>query len=162
MIKIIRTRQGVTMTYNAQAVVAQVRADGKAAGMLITTADAVGETTGQSQLDPIDPMIEQTEATKGIRAETTLADVGNHSGRRLEECAHRGQQVLMPESQERAKDRFTYDEPSDNFRRPLSYTLRFADDRPGRRTTLRAHSSLLRGRVPGFSFLTDVYEEQAP
>ena len=134
--RMMDTRQGIAMAYNAQAMVSPVTADGKTAGMLITAADVAAETTDQSQLTP---MMEQAEETSGHRAETTLADAGYHSGSNLEECARRGQQVVMPESQERAlespyhKDRFVYDEASDSYRCPEGYTLRFSGVRRGRR-----------------------------
>ena len=60
-----------------------------------------------------------------------MADAGYHSGQALEECASRGHRVAMPESQRRAlrrpyhKDRFTYDESSDNYRCPQGQALRF-------------------------------------
>ncbi len=143
--RMMNTRQGIAMAYNAQAMVSPVTADGKPAGMLITAADVVAETTDQSQLGP---MMEQAEETSGHRAETTLADAGYHSGSNLELCARRGQQVVMPESQERAlespyhKDRFVYDEANDSFRCPEGYTLRFAGVRQGRRrTTVRLYRS---------------------
>ena len=93
--RMMNTRQGIAMAYNAQATVSSAAVDGKAAGMLITAADVVDDTTDQSQLGP---MMEKA----GIRVETTLADAGYHSGSNLEECDRRGQQVVMPESQERA------------------------------------------------------------
>ena len=142
--RMMKTRRGIEMAYNAQAMVSPVVADGKASGMLITAADAVAETTDQSQLVP---MMEQAEETTGARVETTLADAGYHSGSNLEECARRGQQVVMPESQDRAlespyhKDRFVYDEASDTYRCPEGYTLRFAGVRPGRRTKVRVYRS---------------------
>ena len=142
--RMMNTRQGIAMAYNAQAMVSPVTADGKTAGMLITAADVVAETTDQSQLGP---MMEQAEETSGYRAETTLADAGYHSGSNLEECARRGQRVVMPESQGRAleslyhKDRFVYDEASDSYRCPEGYTLRFSGVRQGRRTMVRVYRS---------------------
>ena len=66
-------------------------------------------------------MLQQAEDTTGIKAQTTLADAGYHSGSNLEECASRDQQVVMPEAQHKAlkrpyhKDRFTYDESTDSY-----------------------------------------------
>ena len=142
--RMMNTRQGIAMAYNAQAMVSPVVDEGKTCGMLITAADVVAETTDQAQLGP---MMEQAEETSGHRAETTLADAGYHSGSNLEECARRGQQVVMPESQERAlaspyhKDRFTYDEASDSYRCPEGYTLRFSGARRGRRNMVRLYRS---------------------
>ena len=132
------------MAYNGQAMVSPVTADGKVAGMLITAADVVSETTDQSQLGP---MMEQAEETTGFRAETTLADAGYHSGSNLEECARRGQQVVMPESQDRAlgspyhKDRFVYDEASDRYRCPEGQWLRFTGTKLSHETRVRYYRS---------------------
>ena len=159
--RMMNTRQGIAMAYNAQAMVSPAGVDGKASGMLITAAGVTDDTTDQAQLGP---MMEKAEETSGVRAETTLADAGYHSGSNLEECDRRGQQVVMPESQERAlespyhKDRFTYDEASDSYCCPEGYTLRFAGVRRGRRTMVRP---LLRGRVPGLSGLQGLYEKRA-
>ncbi len=142
--RMMNTRQGIAMAYNAQAMVSPVMGEGKVSGMLITAAEVVADTTDQSQLGP---MMEQAEETSGHRSETTLADAGYHSGSNLQECARRGQQVIMPESQDRAlespyhKDRFTYDEASDSYRCPEGYTLRFAGVRRGRRTIVRVYRS---------------------
>ena len=124
----MKTRQGITLAYNAQAMVSPVTAEGKEGGMLITAADVTDDPVDQSQLAP---MLEQAEETSGHRAETTLADAGYHSGANLEECARRGQQVVMPEAQGRMlenpyhKDRFAYDEASDRYRCPEGQWLRF-------------------------------------
>ncbi len=112
----MNTRQGTAMAYNAQASVSLAAAEGKETGMLITAADPA------DQPQP-GPMLE--------KAETALADAGCHSGSHLEECGRRGQQVVMPESQDRAlespyhKDRFAYDEASDRYRCPEGQWLRF-------------------------------------
>ncbi len=56
------------------------------------------------------------------KAETALAYAGFHSGSNLEECARKGQRVVMPEAQGRAlespyhKDRFACDETSLGYR----------------------------------------------
>ena len=142
--RMMDTRQGIAMAYNGQAMVSPVTADGKVAGMLITAADVVSETTDQSQLGP---MMEQAEETTGFRAETTLADAGYHSGSNLEECARRGRQVAMPESQERAlgspyhKDRFAYDEASDRYRCPEGQWLRFTGTKLSHETRVRYYRS---------------------
>lgn len=142
--RMMDTRQGIAMAYNAQAMVSPVVDDGKTRGMLITAADVVADTTDQAQLGP---MMEQAEEASKHRAETTLADAGYHSGSNLEECARRGQRVVMPESQERAlespyhKDRFVYDEASDSYRCPQGSTLRFSGVRQGRRAMVRLYRS---------------------
>ena len=142
--RMMNTRQGIAMAYNAQAMVSPAGVDGKASGMLITASGVTDDTTDQAQLGP---MLEKAEETSGVKAETTLADAGYHSGSNLEECDRRGQQVAMPESQERAleslyhKDRFTYDEASDSYRCPEGYTLRFTGTRLTRKTMMRLYRS---------------------
>ena len=143
--RMMNTRQGIAMAYNAQAMVSPAGVDGKASGMLITAAGVTDDTTDQAQLGP---MLEKARGkTSGVKAETTLADAGYHSGSNLEECDRRGQQVAMPESQERAleslyhKDRFTYDEASDSYRCPEGYTLRFTGTRLTRKTMMRLYRS---------------------
>ncbi len=130
----MKTRQCITPAYNAQASVSLAAAKGKETGMLITAADVVDDTTDQAQLGP---MLE--------KAETTLADVGYHSGSNPEECGRRGQQVVMPEAQDRAlespyhKDRFAYDEASDRYRCPEGQWLRFTRIRRTGQTLMRLY-----------------------
>ncbi len=134
----MNTRQTIAMSYNSQAMVSPVTVEEKAAGMLITAADVVDDTTDQAQLGP---MLEKGEET----AETTLADAGCHSGSNPEECGRRGQRVVMPESQDRAlespyhKDRFAYDEASDRYRCPEGQWLRFTGTRLTRKTMMRLY-----------------------
>ena len=77
------------------------------------------------------PMMERAEETTGTKAQTTLADAGYFAGSHLEECASRGQQVVVSESRQRFlkdpyhKDQFTYDEQSDSFTCPEGQTLHF-------------------------------------
>ena len=140
--RMMNTRQGIAMAYNAQAMVSPVTADGKTSGMLITAADVTDDPFDQSQLGP---MMEQAEETSGHRAETTLADAGYHSGSNLEECARRGQQAVMPESQDRAlespyhKDRFAYDEVSGRYRCPEGQWLRFTRIKRTRQVKMRLY-----------------------
>ena len=140
--RMMKTRQGFTVAYNAQAMVSAVAAEGKATGMLITAVAVVDDTSDRSQLGP---MMEKAEETLGLRAEMTLADAGYHSGSNLEECARRGQQVVMPESQDRAlespyhKDRFAYDEASDRYRCPEGRLLRFTRIKRTRNTMMRLY-----------------------
>ena len=127
----MKTRGGVTQAYNAQAMVFPVTAEGKGAGMLITATDVVNDTADQSQLGPMIEQAEETTEVTEVRVEMTLADAGYHSGGNLEKCVSRGQEVAMPESQDRAlektyhKDRFAYDEVSDRYRCPQGQWLRF-------------------------------------
>ena len=117
--RMMRTRLGITLAYNAQTMVSPVKkAMGEGGGMMITAVDLVDDPVDVGQLGS---MLEKAEEITGVRAETTLADAGYHSGNALSECARREQQVVMPESQERMlrrpyhKDRFTYDEESDSY-----------------------------------------------
>ena len=155
----MKTRQGITLAYNAQAVVSPVTAEGKESGMLITAADVTDDPVDQSQLAP---MLEQAEETSGVRAETTLADAGYHSGANLEECARRGQQVVMPEAQGRVlespyhKDRFAYDEASDRYRCPEGQWLRFTRIKRTRQTKMRLYraSGAVCRACPAFGICT--------
>ena len=131
----MKTGQGITLAYNGQMVVSPVVAEGKETGMFITAAAVVDDPTDHAQLGP---MLEQAE-------ETTLADGGYHSGSNLEECARRGQQVIMPEAQRRAlessyhKDRFVYDEANDRYRCPEGQWLNFTRINRNRRTMTRIY-----------------------
>ena len=85
-----------------------------------------------NDLARLTPMVEQAEEVTGIRVPTTLADAGYFGGRHLEECARRGQQVVMPDPKQRSmkqdpyhKDRFTYDEDNDCYYCPRGQTLPF-------------------------------------
>ena len=49
----------------------------------------------------VGPMMEQAEETTGTKAQTTLADAGYFAGSHLEECASRGQQVVVSEARQR-------------------------------------------------------------
>lgn len=122
--RLMKTRQGVAAGYNAQAVVTPVgspegQPPGKAkAALLITAADVVSKTTDTAQLMP---MLKQAEENSGKRADISLADAGYHSGANLEACDLRQQVVVMPESQDRArekpyhKDRFAYDKVANSY-----------------------------------------------
>ena len=147
--RMMDTRQGIAMAYNAQAMVSPVTADGKTAGMLITAAD---ETTDQSQL--------RRQAEETSRAETTLADAGYHSGSNLE-CARRGQQVVCRSRRSgRWRARFTRTASSTTRRATatVARTLRFSGVRRGRRNIVSTAPPV---RVPGLSGLRGLYDEQA-
>ena len=96
--------------------------------MLVTAVDVVDEANDNAMLAP---MMERAEETTGTKAQTTLADAGYFAGSHLEECASRGQQVVVSESRRRFlkdpyhKDQFTYDEQSDSFTCPQGQTLHF-------------------------------------
>ena len=125
----MKTAQGVVPGYNAQAMVSPLSTDEGGTGMLITAVDVVDEVNDLARLTP---MVEQVEEVTGVRVPTTLADAGYFGGRHLEECARRGQQVVMPDPKQRSikqdpyhKDRFTYDEDNDCYYCPRGQTLPF-------------------------------------
>ena len=112
--RVMKTRQGFAPGYNAQAMVSPVEPDGGMTGMLVTAVDVVDEPNDYYRLAP---MVIQAEETTGTKAPMTLADAGYFTGSHLEECARRGQRVVVPDPQQKLlrqqpyrKDLFTYDE----------------------------------------------------
>ena len=110
----MKTAPGVIPAYNAQTMVSPLATDEGVTGMLITSVDVVDEGNDYARLLP---MMEQSEKVTGVRIPTTLADAGYFASSHLEECARRGQQVVMPDPhrqfmkrQPYHKDRFIYDE----------------------------------------------------
>ena len=127
--RLMKTRQGIVPSYNGQAMVSPVTAEGDLNGMLITAVGLVDEPDDHTSFTP---MLEQAEETTGSKAPMTLADAGYYSGTNLEDCAGRGQAVAMPESSRRQsrdhpchKDRFAYDESNDSFMCPQGKVLPF-------------------------------------
>ena len=126
--RLMKGRQGIVAGYNAQAMVSPTKPAGGGTGMLVTAVDVVDEANDNAMLAP---MMERAEETTGTKAQTTLADAGYFAGSHLEECASRGQQVVVSESRRRFlkdpyhKDQFTYDEQSDSFTCPQGQTLHF-------------------------------------
>ena len=127
----MKTRQGVTLAYNSQAVVSPVTSEGKESGMLITAADVTDDPVDQSQLGP---MLEKAEETSGVRAETTLADAGYHSGSNLEE-----ERMRRALENPYHKDQFVYDEATDRYRCPKGQWLRFTRMKRTRQTMMRLY-----------------------
>ena len=126
--RLMKGRQGIVAGYNAQAMVSPVETAGGGTGMLVTAVDVVDEANDNAMLAP---MMERAEETTGTKSQTTLADAGYFAGSHLEECASRGQQVVVSEARQRFlkdpyhKDRFIYDEQSDSFTCPQGQTLAF-------------------------------------
>ena len=125
----MKTWQGIVPSYNGQAMVSPVTAEGEVTGVLITAVGLVDEPDDHTSFTP---MLEQAEETTGSKAPMTLADAGYYSGTNLEDCAGRGQAVAMPESSLRQsrdhpyhKDRFAYDESNDSFMCPQGKVLPF-------------------------------------
>ena len=91
--RLMKTRQGIVPSYNGQAMVSPVTAEGEVTGVLITAVGLVDEPDDHTSFTP---MLEQAEETTGSKAPMTLADAGYYSGTNLEDCAGRGQAVAMP------------------------------------------------------------------
>ena len=128
--------------------------------MLITAADVVDEVNDLARLTP---MVEQAEEVTGVRVPTTLADGGYFAGRRLEECAQRGQQVVMPDPKQQSikqdpypKDRFTYDEDNDCYYWPRGQTLHFVRNKRNRGEPVRLPG--LSVSLPGVSSLRSLHK----
>ena len=157
--RLMKTRQGIMPGYNAQAMVSAVETEGKVGGMLVTAVDVVDEAHDHARLIP---MLQQAEDTTGIKAQTTLADAGYHSGSNLEECASRDHHVVMPEAQRKAlkrpyhKDRFTYDESTDSYSCPQGQRLPFKGMKLTRGTPMRMYraSATVCRRCPAFGVCT--------
>ena len=134
--RLMKTRRGIVPGYNAQVVVSPINGAGEGSGPLITAVDVVDDPSDNALLAP---MMKEAEENTESRAETTLADAGYHSGSSLEECARRGQKIVMPEKRERFlkrpynKDQFIYDEDSDSYRCPEGQMLRYIGARRNRR-----------------------------
>ncbi|MCE2458921.1 MAG: transposase [Dehalococcoidia bacterium] len=126
--RLMKSRQGIVPSFNAQAVVSRVLVPGEASAMLVTAADACADPDDHAQLIP---MLEQAEEITGTEAPLTLADAGYHSGKNLKECARTGRHVIVPDSKRKTlanpyhKDRFVYDETSDSYICPKGQRLRF-------------------------------------
>ena len=95
----MKTAQGFVLSYNAQAMVSPLATGEGVTSMMITAVDVVDEVNDLARLTP---MVEQAEEVTGVRVPTTLADAGYFGGRHLEECARRGQQVVMPDPKQRS------------------------------------------------------------
>ena len=140
--RIMRTRQGFTLGYNAQAMVSPIESDRETTGMLVTAVDVVDEPIDSYRLTP---MVEQAEETTGTRVPMTLADAGYYGGSHLEECLRRGQQVVMPEPAQRPvshpyhKDRFVYDREADSYSCPHGQPLRFVGTRHNKGAPIRVY-----------------------
>ena len=143
--RFMKMRQSFYPAYNAQAMVSPVETGQETSGMLITAVELVDDPTDNASLIP---MLQRAEEMTGVKAPLTLADAGYHSAAALEECADRGQQMVMPESPRgRApdhpyhKDRFTYDPDSDTYRCPQGQVLRLMRSKFTRGTNKRMYQA---------------------
>ena len=127
--RLVKTGYGVAPGYSAEAVVSLGELESKETGMLLTAIDLVDKSYDNGMLVP---MMEKAEETTGTKVPMTLADSGYFAGSELDECARRGQQVVVPEVRQKSvdhpyhKDRFIYDETTDIYMCPQGQALRFA------------------------------------
>ena len=127
--QLMKGRSGITIGYNAQAMVSPlVTAEEKGSRVLITAAEVVNNA---SDFRCLVPMLEQAEAITGERARITLADGGYHTAANLEVGEHRGQVLVMAERYQRKvkdpyfKDQFIYDAETDSYICPQGQHLPF-------------------------------------
>ena len=127
--RFMKMRHGFLPAYNAQAMVSPVETGRETSGMLVTATELVDEGADNSSLIP---MLERAEEITGVKVPLTLADGGYHSAAALQECADRGQLMVMPEPPRGKatdhpyhKDRFGYDADSDTYKCPQGQVLRF-------------------------------------
>jgi hypothetical protein len=103
--RVLKTREGLRLGYNAQIVVDHD-------SDLIVAAEVVTDTTDHAQLVP---MVEEARATTGKDAEQTVADTGYASGEQFAEAERRHLPVIVSVQDESsgkgdyAKSNFTYD-----------------------------------------------------
>lgn len=138
--RFMKSRQGIVMGYNAQAMVSRMETSGQQ-GFLIT---AAGVVTDQDDHRQLAPMVDAARETVGP-VDTTLADAGYHSAANLEACAARSQQVVMPEAEAKAaaepyhKGRFVYDPTTDSYTCPEGQRLQFVKEKHRRSGTIRLY-----------------------
>jgi hypothetical protein len=140
--RVMKTREGLRLGYNAQAVVDHD-------SDMIVAVDVSGDETDHAQLVP---MVESVKETLGAVAEQTVADAGYESGAQFEEAERRHLPVLVNVQQESsekgdyAKSRFTYDAEREVYVCPLGEVLPFerieqpTTGKPIARRTYRCHN----------------------
>ena len=158
--RFMKTGQGSVPSYNAQAMVSPLVGEEAVSGMMITSVDVVDEVNDLARLLP---MVEQAEEVTGVRVPTTLADAGYFGGSHLEECARRGQRVVMPDPNQKSmkqepynRERFTYDEGNDCYYCPRGQTLPFLRNKLKRGELVRVYraSASLCRECPAFGVCT--------
>ena len=155
--RLMRTRKGIVPSYNAQAMVSPVAAEG-VGGMLVTASDVVDEPNDTARLTQ---MAEQAEEITGVRVPMTLADAGYFAGKHVAELHHRGQQVVMPDKARPTdhpyhKDQFIYDEETDSYTCPHRQTLAFTGIKSARKKSriYRVASGAICRGCPAFGTCT--------
>jgi transposase len=139
--RVMKTREGPRLAYNAQAVVDHD-------SDMIVAADVSTDATDHEQLVP---MLEAVQDTFGQGAEQTVADAGYASGAQFEEAEKRHLPVLVAVQQESekgpyAKSHFTYDKEHDRYVCPLGEPLSFerieqpSTGKPQARRVYRCHN----------------------
>jgi len=125
--RLMKGRNGITPSYNAQAMVSPLESERVGGnGMLITAGDVVDTAADSGQLVP---MLEQAEEMTGERARMVLADGGYHTAANLEAGERRDHLLVMGERYQRTvrkhyfKDRFTYDATTDSYICPQGHKL---------------------------------------
>jgi transposase len=128
--RVMKTREGPRLGYNAQAIVDHD-------SDLIVAIDVSGDETDHPQLVP---MVQAVHDTFGEVAEHTVADAGYASGGQFEEAERRHLPVLVNVQEESsdkgeyAKSRFTYDATRDAYICPRAEVLAFERiEQPSRR-----------------------------
>jgi transposase len=130
--RMMKSRQGTAMAYNAQAVVDHD-------SDIIVAADLTSDENDHGQLVP---MLDQVLETTGRVADETSADTGYYSGDQLAEAERRNYPVVVnvqPDSSGKGafrKEYFSYDPQRDVYICPLGHELGFwrLDDSRARRS----------------------------
>ena len=140
--RVMKTRGGPRLSYNAQAVVDHD-------SDMIVAADVSGDETDHAQLVP---MVEAVRETFGKVAEQTVADAGYASGAEVERAETRLLPVIVAVQDESsgkgeyAKSRFKYDAERDAYVCPLGEVLSFerieqpSKGKPQPRRVYRCHN----------------------
>ena len=154
--RLMRTRQGIAPSYNAQATVSPVATDDGITGMLVTASDVVDEPNDTARLTA---MTKQAEEVTGVRVPMTLADAGYFAGRHVAELHRRGQQVVMPDMARPTnhpyhKDQFIYDEGTNSYTCPHGQNLPFAGLKNKKAREYRVASGSVCRECPAFGVCT--------
>lgn len=116
--RVVKTREGLRLGYNAQVVVDHD-------SDLIVAADVVTDATDHRQLVP---MVEEARSTTGKNADETVADAGYASGEQFAEAERRRLPVIVAvqresETGDYAKSKFRYDTERDLYVCPRGESL---------------------------------------
>ena len=137
--RLMKTRQGITPGYNAQAaVVAVPLGPGVPAGRLITAAEVTARAHDHGLLAP---MIADAAALSGQHPVVTVADAGYHDAASLAACAELGAPIAVPEQRHVGgppdaaarfpRTDFAYDAARDTYTCPTGSTLAYHGEKRG-------------------------------